>query len=167
MKDLLKYFPTNTYHLEEKSILKIGDQEYETNISYNLFIENEQEEEDFEVSIDRTNFKLNEKKIDTKFLSIANQYMEALFPLHYGQPKIIEPESEFQKDNIIFGNSASKWTDSKKDNTIYFYNNYLQSEGKQVLGFSLYIISNKAEYSSIMSEQLQNKKVIDFYNTRF
>ena len=85
----------------------------------------------------------------------------------YGRPKIIEPEPEFQKDNIIFGNSASKWIDSKKDNTIYFYNNYLQSEGKQVLGFTLYIISNKAEYSSIMSEQLQNKKVIDFYNTRF
>lgn len=82
MKDLLKYFPTNTYHLEEKSILKIGDQEYETNISYNLFVENEQEEEDFEVSIERTNFKVNEKKIDTKFLTIANQYMEALFPLH-------------------------------------------------------------------------------------
>ena len=82
MKDLLKYFPTNTYHLEEKSILKIGDQEYETNISYNLFVENEQEKEDFEVSIERTNFKVNEKKIDTKFLSIANHYMEALFPLH-------------------------------------------------------------------------------------
>jgi len=75
-------FPTNIYLFQEKSTLKIGDQEYETSISYNLFVENEQEEEDFEVSIERTNFKVNEKKIDTKFLTIANQYMEALFPLH-------------------------------------------------------------------------------------
>lgn len=77
-----KYFPTNTCHLEEKSIMRISDQEYETIISYNLFIKNEDQEEDFEVRIERTNFKLNDKKIDIKFLNIANQYIEALFPLH-------------------------------------------------------------------------------------
>lgn len=73
-------FPTSTYQFEEKSSLKIGDQEYETNISYNLFVENV-EEKDYEVIVDRRDFKVKDKKIDTKFLSIAHQYMEALFPL--------------------------------------------------------------------------------------
>lgn len=64
-----KYLPTNTYFLEEKSTLKIGNQEYKTIISYNLFVKNI-EEKDFEVSIERTNFKVNDKKIDTKFLAL-------------------------------------------------------------------------------------------------
>ncbi|NRS94107.1 hypothetical protein, partial [Frigoriflavimonas asaccharolytica] len=80
MQNVLEYLPTSTYQLEEKSTLKIGDQEYEAIISYNLFVENV-EEKDYEVVVDRTNFKVNDKKIDTKFLSIAHQYMEALFPL--------------------------------------------------------------------------------------
>ena len=74
------YFPTSTYFVLEKSNLKIGDQEYETTLSYNLFIESFVSD-DFELIISRTNFKVNDKKIDTKFLKISNQYMEALFPV--------------------------------------------------------------------------------------
>lgn len=74
--------PTSSYFIEDISKLKIGDQEYETNISYNLFVKNVVEK-DYEVIIDRRNFKVKDKKIDTKFLSIAHQFMEAIFPLKY------------------------------------------------------------------------------------
>ena len=85
----------------------------------------------------------------------------------FGSPKIIEPEPTLKKDNIIFGNSTNKWIDSKNNTTIYFYKNYSKSEGKQIIGFSLHIISNNAEYPSVISEALQSKKVIDWYNSRF
>lgn len=85
----------------------------------------------------------------------------------YGAPKIIEPEPTLKKDNIILGNSTSKWIDSKNNTSIYFYKNYLKSDGKQIIGFSLHVISNNAEYPTDLSNSLQTKKVIDWYNTRF
>lgn len=85
----------------------------------------------------------------------------------YGQPKIIEPEPTFKQDNIIFGNSASKWIDTKNNTTIYFYKDYTESNGKQMIGFSLDIISNSAEYPPAIGEALQTTKVVDWYNTRF
>lgn len=85
----------------------------------------------------------------------------------YGQPKTIEPEPTLKIDNIILGNSINKWIDSKNNATIYFYKNYLKSDGKQVIGFSLHIISNTAVYPTEISEVLQTVKIIDWYNTRF
>ena len=85
----------------------------------------------------------------------------------FGSPVIIEPEPTLKSNNIILGNSASKWTDSKNNTSIYFYKNYIKSDGKQNVGFSLHIISNNAEYSTELSQELQTKKIIDWYNTRF
>jgi hypothetical protein len=34
-----------------------------------------------EILINRTNLKINNQEIDTKFLEVSNTYMEALFPL--------------------------------------------------------------------------------------
>lgn len=73
-----KYFPTTTYSVKDKSVLRIGDQEYDNNLSYNLYIETDENEY---VIITRTNLKANEEKINTKFLDISNRYMESLFPL--------------------------------------------------------------------------------------
>lgn len=85
----------------------------------------------------------------------------------YGTAKIIEPEPTLKRDNIIFGNSVKKWIDSKKGTSVFLYKNYLKSNGKQVIGFSLHIISNSANYSEELSKELQTKKIIDWYNTRF
>ena len=43
----------------------------------------------------------------------------------------------------------------------------MKSSGKQAVGFSLDIISNNAEYPPSLADALQNKKIIDWYNTRF
>lgn len=105
---------------------------------------------------------VNEK--DNRTLAIKlNEYLIE----QYGAPKIIEPEPTLKKDNIILGNSTSKWIDSKNNTSIYFYKNYLKSDGQQMIGFSLHIISNNAEYPSELSSVLQTKKIIDWYNTRF
>lgn len=85
----------------------------------------------------------------------------------YGKPKVMEPEPTVKINNIILGNSAYKWINSKNNSTIYFYKNYVKSDGKQAIGFSLHIISNIAEYPTELSDALQTKKVIDWYNTRF
>ncbi|MBB6369168.1 hypothetical protein [Chryseobacterium shigense] len=74
------HFPTSTYSVIDKSLVRIGEQEYESLLTYNLFVKTE-EDLDFDISINRTDFKVNQQKIDTKFLEISNQYMEALFPL--------------------------------------------------------------------------------------
>lgn len=79
-------FPTSTYFIQDKCTVKIGDEEYETLLSYNIYVEtngdqDEDYDEDYDVIINRTNFKVDQQKIETKFLEIANQYMEALFPL--------------------------------------------------------------------------------------
>lgn len=75
-----KYLPTSTYSVTDKSMVRIGEEEYESLLTYNLFVKTE-EDQNFDVSINRTNFKVNQQKIDTKFLEISNRYMEALFPL--------------------------------------------------------------------------------------
>ena len=85
----------------------------------------------------------------------------------YGTPKVIAPEPTVKIKNIILGNSIYKWINSKNNTTIYFYKNYVKSDGKQTIGFSLHIISNLAEYPTELSDALQTKKVIDWYNTRF
>ncbi|MBD3907303.1 hypothetical protein NAL32_21510 [Chryseobacterium sp. Ch-15] len=74
------YFPTSTYTLEEKNLLKIGEQEHESALSYNLYIETSEDEKQ-NIFINRTNLKVDGEKINTRFLEIANRYMEALFPL--------------------------------------------------------------------------------------
>ncbi|WBV55737.1 hypothetical protein PFY10_16060 [Chryseobacterium daecheongense] len=74
-------FPTSTYFLQDKCTVKIGREEHEALLSYTLYVETK-EDEDYDVSISRTNLKVNNKKIDTKFLEISNSYMEALFPIH-------------------------------------------------------------------------------------
>lgn len=77
---LSKYFPTSTYSVTDKSKIRIGEEEYESLLTYSLFVKTE-EDPGLNISINRTNFKVNQQKIDTKFLEIPNRYMEALFPL--------------------------------------------------------------------------------------
>lgn len=105
---------------------------------------------------------VNEKDNPTLAIKLNKYLIE-----QYGTPKIIEPEPILKKDNIILGNSTSKWIDAKNSTSIYFYKNYLKSDGKQVIGFSLHVISNDAEYPAELSAALQTTKVIDWYNTRF
>jgi len=73
-------FPTTTYSIEDRCVLKIGEQEYETLLTYTIYI-GKGESAGYDVAIERSNFKTSHQKIDTKFLGIANHYMEALFPL--------------------------------------------------------------------------------------
>lgn len=73
-------FPTSTFIVNDQCSLKIGEIEYETQLSYKIYVENAENEE-YDVLINRSNPKVGQQKIDTKFLEIANQYMEALFPL--------------------------------------------------------------------------------------
>lgn len=92
-------FPTSTYLLQDKSTVKIGKDEYEALLSYTLYIEAGQHE-DYDLSINRTNLKVNNQKIDTKFLEISNAYMDALFPIHCNIDKYklsIENTKEIQK----------------------------------------------------------------------
>lgn len=92
-------FPTSTYFLQDKCTVKIGKEEYEALLSYTLYVETG-ESDDYDVSINRTNLKVNNKKIDTKFLEISNSYMEALFPIHCKIDKYaftIENTKEIQK----------------------------------------------------------------------
>lgn len=72
--------PTSTYSIEDKCTLKIGEQQYETLLTYTIYI-GQGKTSGYDVSIERSNLKTGNQKIDTKFLGIANQYMEALFPL--------------------------------------------------------------------------------------
>lgn len=72
--------PTSTYSIQDKCVLKIGEQEYETLLTYTIYIGKGQIS-GYDVSIERSNFKVNNEKVDTKFLGIANKYTEALFPL--------------------------------------------------------------------------------------
>lgn len=72
--------PTSTYVIEDKCVLKLGEQQYETLLTYTIYIVKERNLA-HDVTIERSNFKVNHHKIDTKFLEIANQYMEAIFPL--------------------------------------------------------------------------------------
>ncbi|ASK31732.1 hypothetical protein CEY12_17140 [Chryseobacterium sp. T16E-39] len=99
MTSASKYLPTSTYFLQDKCTVKIGKEEYEALLSYTLYIETG-ENDDYDVSINRTNLKINDKKIDTKFLEISNTYMDALFPIHckIDQYKlVIENTKEIQK----------------------------------------------------------------------
>lgn len=91
--------PTSTYFIQDKSTVKIGVDEYEALLSYTLYVETG-ENNDYDISINRTNLKVNNKKIDTKFLEISNSYMEALFPIHCKIDKYkltIENTKEIQK----------------------------------------------------------------------
>lgn len=73
-------FPIATYSVEDKCTLKIGEQQYETILTYTLYIE-KNSAAGYDASIQRSTLKTGHQKIDTKFLGIANQYMDALFPL--------------------------------------------------------------------------------------
>ncbi|MFC3158345.1 hypothetical protein SAMN05443633_12229 [Chryseobacterium arachidis] len=73
-------FPTSTYFVNDNCKVKIGMEEYEAKLSYTLYVETDKKEANT-IQINRTNLKVNDQKIDTKFLEIANNYMEALFPL--------------------------------------------------------------------------------------
>lgn len=73
-------FPTATYNVEDVLTLKIGEQEYNTTLTYNIFIKTEKKLT-YDVVIERSQFLVNGEEIDTKFLSISHKYMEAIFPL--------------------------------------------------------------------------------------
>lgn len=74
-------FPTSTYFIQDKCAVKIGKEQYEALLSYTLYIE-AGDDDNYDVSINRTNLKVNNQKIDTKFLEVSNSYMDALFPIH-------------------------------------------------------------------------------------
>ncbi|MBV8326119.1 hypothetical protein [Chryseobacterium sp.] len=73
-------FPTSTYWVQDQCTLKIGKEQYDAKLSYTLYIEQGKKDSD-EMIINRTNLKVSDQEIDTKFLEVANSYMEALFPL--------------------------------------------------------------------------------------
>ena len=73
-------FPTATYAVEDVLTLKIGEQEYNTTLTYNIFVKTEKKPT-YDVVIERSQFLVNGEEIDTKFLSISHKYMEAIFPL--------------------------------------------------------------------------------------
>ena len=73
-------FPTATYAVEDILTLKIGEQEYNTTLTYNIFVKTEKKPT-YDVVIERNQFLVNGEEIDTKFLSISHKYMEAIFPL--------------------------------------------------------------------------------------
>ncbi|MGO4709816.1 hypothetical protein AB4Y90_12010 [Chryseobacterium sp. 2TAF14] len=72
--------PISTYSIEDKCTLKIGEQEYKTILTYTLFLE-KGKSPIYDAEIVRSDFKVNGENIDTKFLGIAHQYTEAIFPL--------------------------------------------------------------------------------------
>lgn len=73
-------FPVSTYSVKDQCTMKIGGVEHDAELSYTLFIEPGKKDAE-EISIQRSNFKVNGQKIDTKFLEISNTYIEALFPI--------------------------------------------------------------------------------------
>ncbi|WP_412850370.1 hypothetical protein ACL0VS_11990 [Chryseobacterium sp. PMSZPI] len=73
-------FPTSTYQVQDQCTLKIGQEQHNAKLSYTLYIESGKKESG-KILINRTNFKVNDQEINTKFLGVANTYMEALFPL--------------------------------------------------------------------------------------
>lgn len=73
-------FPTSTYLVKDQCTVKIGAEQHDGNLSYTLYVKKGEKNPE-EIIIDRTNIKVNNQDIDTKFLTVANQYMEALFPL--------------------------------------------------------------------------------------
>ena len=73
-------FPTATYAVEDVLTLKIGEQEYNTTLTYKIFVKTEKKPT-YDVVIERSQFLVNGEEIDTKFLSISHKYMEAIFPL--------------------------------------------------------------------------------------
>ena len=73
-------FPTSTYFVQDQCTLKIGKEQHDAKLSYTLYIQPGKKDSD-EILINRTNLKVNGQEIDTKFLGVANSYMEALFPL--------------------------------------------------------------------------------------
>ena len=73
-------FPTSTYFIQDKCTVKIGREQHDGQLSYTLYIEPWKKEGN-QILINRTNLKVNNQEIDTKFLEVSNTYMEALFPL--------------------------------------------------------------------------------------
>lgn len=72
--------PISTYSIEDRCTLKIGEQEYETTLTYTLFLE-KGKSPIYDAEIVRSDYKVNGKKIDTKFLGVAHRYVDAIFPL--------------------------------------------------------------------------------------
>nr|WP_315032604.1 hypothetical protein [uncultured Chryseobacterium sp.] len=73
-------FPTSTYFVQDKCTVKFGKEQHDGHLSYTLYVEPGKKDND-EILIDRTNIKVSNQEIDTKFLEVSNIYMEALFPL--------------------------------------------------------------------------------------
>jgi hypothetical protein len=73
-------FPTSTYSVQDKCTIKIGREQHDALLSYTLYIEPGKKDSE-EIVINRSNFKVNGQKIDTKFLEVSNTYMDALFPI--------------------------------------------------------------------------------------
>ena len=60
-------FPTATYAVEDVLTLKIGEQEYNTTLTYKIFVKTEKKPT-YDVVIERSQFLVNGEEIDTKFL---------------------------------------------------------------------------------------------------
>ncbi|QIY91214.1 hypothetical protein [Chryseobacterium gallinarum] len=73
-------FPTSTYTVQDKCTVKFGQEQHQAQLSYTLYVEPGKKDTG-EILINRSNLKVNNQKIDTKFLEVSNNYMEALFPL--------------------------------------------------------------------------------------
>ena len=89
-------FPTATYAVEDVLTLKIGEQEYNTTLTYKIFVKTEKKPT-YDVVIERSQFLVNGEEIDTKFLSISHKYMEAIFPLKF---KVKDYVLKIQQDAI-------------------------------------------------------------------
>lgn len=156
-EELVTKLPTYSFYNQQIDNFKFGDISFEkSENSYVKILVNNLSDSKI------LGFMINEK--DNPALA---EKLQSYLVNQYGKPKIIEEEPTLKKDNIILGNSTSSWIDNQKGCTIYFYKNYFKSNGKQGIGFSLDMISNSAEYPKQLSDALQTKKIIDWYNTRF
>ena len=156
-KEIVTKLPSYAFYDQQIENFKFGEITFEKNENtyVKILVDSFSKSQILAFMIDEKNNPNLAEKLNTYLLK------------QFGAPVIIEPQPTLKSNNIILGNSASKWTDSKNNTSIYFYKNYIKSDGKQIIGFSLHIISNNAEYSTELSAELQTKKIIDWYNTRF
>ena len=152
MKD--HYFPATTYFIEDKATLKIGEQEYQTTLTYTLYI-GKGKNAGYDTTIERSNLKTNQQKIDTKFLKIANQYMESLFPLR----------CRIQNYRLIVGNLAEIKERIQKTDKIIL-NNY-SGEGLGHIRKNFLKAVEDEDYLRDFIKQLHFIKLLNFGMQKF
>lgn len=147
-------FTSNYLEVKNTIAFKIGDSQYDATATYDIYLKKEKNQ-NFDVSIDRQKFKVNDQEIEDKFASISNRYFNCLFPMCFN----------LEKDQLVATNfEATNKRIAKVDTDL---KNNMDGEGLEYISDQFLSQTNSNEKIIALIDSLAIVKILNLALLRY